>query len=328
MTKTKTLMLLGLSAACGTVDPVDTVGTDDTDATWTIDHASDGALLGVWGTGPDDVWAVGGSIEQPLVMHNDGTAWVRRDVPGTSLLTNIYGFTANDVYAVGMGGLILHYDGDAWSQIPSGTDATLYGLWGASGEDVWIVGGTAGGTGSAVVLRGTSGEFAPVADMSADLRPATLFKVHGYSPDDVIMVGDAGALRWNGSEWRGDDVPTNEPLRSTWGRDAGDIYAVGGRGISEILHYDGSAWSLVAELAIGWGLSGVFTAPDEPTFAVGGSYVFEVGRDGSIVQPTLPEISATTELHGVWGDGRGTTYAVGGSLSNLGTPSGVILRRH
>ncbi len=317
----KKLMMLALSAACGDVEPI------DTKATWTVDHIGDAALLGVWGHGPDDVWAVGGAFDRPLVMHNDGTGWTPREVPGGSRLVNAYGFTASDVYAVGGGGLILHYDGVAWTQIESGTNATLFGLWGSSGDDVWIVGGDiAGDAASAVVLRGTHASFAPVTDLPADLRPSTIFKVHGFAPDDVLMVGDSGALRWNGSEWRSDDVPTTEPLRSAWGRDATDVYAVGGRGVGEILHSDGSAWSLVAELPFGWGLSGVFTAPGEPTLAVGGPDVFEVGGDGSVVQAELPDLSATPDLHGVWGDGLGTAYAVG-AMSTPSSVRGVILRR-
>jgi hypothetical protein len=324
----KKLLLLALSSACsvetvtdpGVVEPV------PTEATWSVDQTTDGALLGVWGHGPDDVWAVGGNLDQPLVMHNDGTAWRRLAVPGSSLLWNVYGFRAADAYAVGDNGLILHYDGDTWTQVPSGTNATLFGLWGASGDDVWIVGRDLT-TNSAVVLRGTDDGFTPVTTIPTELRPTALYKAHGFAPDDVVMVGDGGALRWNGSEWRKDAVPTNEPLRSAWGRNANDVYAVGGRGVAEILHSDGDTWSLVTELPIGWGLTSVFTAPNEPTLAVGGSYVFEVGTDGNVAQPALPDISATPTLHGVWGDGLGTAYVVGANMSTSSSMRGVILRR-
>src|SRR5512138_2875912 len=117
----KKLMLLALTAACGAVDPV------ETEASWTIDHAADGALLGVWGTAPDDVWAVGGNPDESLILHNDGTGWTRQVMSGTSRLWNTYGFSGNDVYAVGERGLILHFDGNTWTRIPSGTNATLFG---------------------------------------------------------------------------------------------------------------------------------------------------------------------------------------------------------
>jgi len=318
-------LMLGaaLVTACGGVEP-----TDDS-ASWTLDHTTtDGALLGVWGSGPNDVWAVGGQADRSLVLHGDGTSWTQIPVSSTAMLYLIYGFSDSDVYAVGEGGLILHYDGQSWVRVESGTSVSLFGLWGASGDDVWIVGGDISGPpGSAVVLRGAHGSFSAV-DLPPDLAPNVVFKAHGFAPDDVVMVGAGGAvLRWNGLEWRREPVPTSEPLRATWGRAAEDIYCVGGSGIGEILHFDGQQWSQVAELPTGEGLSGVFTSSDEPTFAVGSHFVFEVGRDG-LQQARLPELDPVSSLHGVWGDEHGTTYVVGGDLSLYPRPmNGVILSR-
>jgi hypothetical protein len=307
--------------ACGTMEtPV------ESEPAWTIDHATtDGALLGVWGNSPDDVWAVGGQSDQPLVMHFDGTTWSRVAVPGRSRLWNVYGFSATDVYAIGERGLILHYDGQTWSAAPSTTDTTLFGLWGASGEDVWIVGGNPlDPPGSAVVLRGTHNAFATV-DLPASIRPSVAFKAHGFDAHDVIVVGSTGVLRWNGDTWRQETMPTSEPLLSAWGRDREDVYAVGGRAFGEIVHYDGRGWSLVKELSIPNGLTGVFTSPDAPTIAVGPQFVFELDAGNQLVQAKLPALGAT-QLHGVWGDGEGTTYVVGGEMY-VPAKSGTILRR-
>lgn len=139
---------------------------------------------------------------------------------------SVYGFSGSDVYAVGDAGLILHYDGAAWTRIESGTTQPLFGLWGASGDDVWIVGGNiAGAAGSAVVLRGNARGFAPV-QLPAELVPNALFKVHGFSAADVIMVGSDGVVRWDGAAWSRDAMPATAPLFSTWGRNANDYYAV------------------------------------------------------------------------------------------------------
>jgi hypothetical protein len=79
----------------------------------------------------------------------------------------------------------------------------------------------------------------------------------------------------------------------------------------------------------GTGLSGVFTAPDSPTIAVGrDAYVLEILPDGSEIEPQLPALPYDTVFHGVWGDQAGTTYAVGGDLlSPTGPTHGVIMRR-
>ncbi len=320
------LMIGGiLGAGCGGVE-----SAHDNDVAWTLDHATaDGVLLGVWGSSPTDVWAVGGQTDRSLVLHGDGTSWTAMEVSSPSLLYSVYGFSDSDVYAVGERGLILHFDGTAWTRVESNTEVPLFGLWGASGDDVWIVGGDVlGPAGSAVVLRGAHGVFS-VVDLPDEIAPNVLFKAHGSASNDVMMVGAAGTvLRSNGTEWRRDPVPTREPLFSAWGRGADDVYAVGGNGGGEILHFDGTRWSQVIVVPSGQALRGVFAPADGPVIAVGPQFIFDVAGDGSVTQAQLPELSPAPVLHAVWGDENGTTYTVGGDLYAYPRPmSGMILSR-
>ncbi len=312
-----------VASACGAAG-------DDLEGTWAVDHMVDGAaVVSVWGSGPDDVWAAGGTTERGVVLHGDGEAWTELDTGATSFLWWVYGFAADDVYAVGERGLILHYDGASWQRVESGTELTLYGVWGASGDDVWIVGGDPAAAGSAVVLRGHGSSFGAVDDLPSELSPRALFKAYGYAADDVILVGSEGAvLRWDGTGWRRDAVPTSEPLFSLWGRGEDDLFAVGGWTSGTVLHFGGDRWTEIAGAA-GAGLSGVFTAPDSPTIAVGAeAYVLEILPDGTQIEPAVPDLAPLTAFHGVWGDSAGTTYAVGGDLFAADGPSdGVIMRR-
>jgi hypothetical protein len=299
---------------------------------WTVDHVEDdGAILSIWGTG-DEVWAVGGEIGRGLLLHNDGSGWATVDIGISEMLWWVYGFGPTDLYAVGDGGLILHYDGVSWERAESGTDLTLYGVWGASGGDVWIVGGDAADPdGTAVILRGQGRTFEVVDDVPAEMAPNALYKIYGYGPDDVIAVGGAGTiLRWDGEHWSRDASPTDAPLFSLWGRAVNDLYAVGGHGEGEILHFDGAGWNAVGEPGLSAGLSGVFTAPDRPVIAVGAfSTILEMQPGGIELAHDLPLLDPLPSLHGVWGDESGTTYAVGGDLfASSGPTSGVILRRH
>lgn len=314
-----------LVAACGGVD-----SAVDSDAAWTLGHTTtDGVLLGVWGSSPTDVWAVGGQVDRSLVLHGDGKSWTAMEVSFPSLLYSVYGFSDSDVYAVGERGLILHFDGTAWTRVESNTERPLFGLWGASSDDVWIVGGDIHGpAGAAVVLRGAGGTFNRV-DLPDNIAPSVLFKAHGTASDDVMMVGAGGTvLRSDGTNWRRDPVPTREPLFSTWGHGTDDVYAVGGRGAGEIIHFDGTQWSQVLELPTGHGLRGVFTSADGSATTVGSQYIFHIARDGSVSQAQLPELDSSPVLHGVWGDEAGSTYAVGGDLDAYPrVMSGVILSR-
>jgi hypothetical protein len=314
---------LALAAtACGTAG-------DDLEGSWTVHHTvADGAILSVWGSGPGDVWAAGGTTDRGIVLRGDGEVWSEVDTGATSMLWWVYGFAPDDIYAVGEQGLILHHDGASWQRAESGTDLTLYGVWGASGDDVWVVGGDPTRPGSAVVLRGHGTSFSPVEGLG-DLRPSAFFKTYGYAEDDVILVGTEGAvLRWNGAAWRREVVPTSEAIFSLWGRGPDDLYAVGGWATGTVLHFGGDGWTEVAADA-GSGLTGVFTGPHSPTIAVGSSaYVLEILPDGSEVEPAVPGLSPSISLHGVWGDGDGTAYAVGGDMLTADGPaSGVIVRR-
>lgn len=96
---------------------------------------SDQALRAVWGSGPNDVWAVG---DNGVMLRYTGT-WSRVDPITTFSLRGVWGTAANNVYAVGLGGTVLHYDGQAWKRQDSGTTISLIGVFGA-GKDVFAVG--------------------------------------------------------------------------------------------------------------------------------------------------------------------------------------------
>ncbi|MBT9555503.1 MAG: hypothetical protein IV100_05705 [Myxococcales bacterium] len=316
------------SLACGGA-PVSPAA--DEGATWGVEHTvASGALLSVWGSGPDDVWAAGGQANRGLILHFDGTEWREMASGATSLLWWVYGFGRDDVYAVGERGYVAHYDGRAWSQVPTGTDKTLYGLWGAEGGDVWIVGGVPNGQpGDAVILRGNADGFHEVTDLPAALLPETLFKIYGTPRDGIVAVGDGGVvLRYDGA-WKRHDVPMDGPLISLWGRGDGDLYAVGGNAFGVMFHYDGQQWSEVLGMESGPGLFGVYTSPGESVFAVGaGARVVEMKPGSAPVEHVAPDMDSTSVLHSVWGDGQGAVYAVGGSLFAYPAPmDGVVLVR-
>ncbi len=109
-------------------------------------------LTALWGSRPDDLWAVGGHVEatevepnvwtirpRAVVMHWDGGAWSAPVSVGDGQFEAVWGSGSADVWAVGAGGLIAQWDGSGWSTVPSGTAAGLNGVWGSS-SDQWTVG--------------------------------------------------------------------------------------------------------------------------------------------------------------------------------------------
>ena len=111
---------------------------------WTeIDVQAPSPLYAVWGSGAEDVWAVGddGTIRHFTANARFGTAVVS---PTRENLRGIWGTGPNDIWAVGENGTILHYDGATWKvssvAFASAERPTLYGVWGSSPSDVWAVG--------------------------------------------------------------------------------------------------------------------------------------------------------------------------------------------
>lgn len=93
----------------------------------------------VWGSAPDDVFAVGGFGR---VLHFDGRAWSVMESGTTRHLFGVWGSSAKNVYAVGQAGTVLHFDGAAWRaiELPFPVSTDLHSVWLGSGTDVRIVG--------------------------------------------------------------------------------------------------------------------------------------------------------------------------------------------
>jgi hypothetical protein len=111
-------------------------------------------LLGLSGTGPNDIWAVGARIVHngqfpdwsTLIEHWDGSAWTAHYLPG-DFLSDVVALAPDDVWAVGAAGalpLILHYDGTGWSMVPApppaGLASRLADVVALDANNLWAVG--------------------------------------------------------------------------------------------------------------------------------------------------------------------------------------------
>ena len=111
--------------------------TDSGDAptrAWTsvVSPTTDG-LFGIWGSGRDDVWAVGGGLSNGTIVHWDGSSWSNVPCPTSGLFSGVWGSGPDDVWAVtfddSFDGTIEHWDGSAWTNVPSPTTEILESVW-------------------------------------------------------------------------------------------------------------------------------------------------------------------------------------------------------
>jgi hypothetical protein len=324
VTRWRLLCLLLPVMACGG-------GGDDDDGgdggTWeVVGQDQTAALLSVWGTGADDVWAVGGDPgddQGPLVLHYDGSAWTRLDSGQRELnLWWVFGFEGGPVFMSGEGGTILRYQDGEFTELETPGASIVFGMWGSAPDDVWAVGGNNGG-GSGFVWR-FDGEAWSEVELPEQINGTdTVWKVAGIAADDVWMSATAAkTLHWNGSSLDFEAIPGTDASFTSISGNGERFVAVGGQFDGAIYENTGEGWESAldgdAEL-----LTGV---------AVSGDAAYAVGRFGSVLRRTsegwVDESAATEEnLHAVWIDPEGGIWAVGGQFESNPTTAGVMIHK-
>lgn len=125
-------------------------------------------LYDIWGTGPDDLFAVGGSSK---ILHYDGASWepMNAGLSYYDWIYDVWGTSSTNVYAITFTyGDILHYDGQNWSVVEP--DFTL--------------------PQSNFVSRG----YSATADTSSESTPIELQAMWGSSANSIYFAGNSGVI--------------------------------------------------------------------------------------------------------------------------------------
>jgi hypothetical protein len=185
-------------------------------------------VYGIWGTSPDDLWAVGGNVAAgAFAWRFEGTAWTEAEgfppvlVQSTSLF-KVWGASADDVWLVGTGGAILHYDGERLTQVRSDTTRDLFTVSGNS-----EVAAAVGGFGTGVIVENEGSGW-------ADVTPETTPQVVGVwlGEDAGYAVGIEGAVmqRVEGTwEQVETGIQVEGALHTVWVDPDGGVWVVGGQ---------------------------------------------------------------------------------------------------
>lgn len=323
-----TLSLAGLALAvssCATDEPAPSYRWQ------TLMEHLPGAMLDIWGTSAQDVYAVGSDPMDgsgPLAFHYDGARWTRLNTGlrrGT--LWWVYGTGPDTVFMVGEGGTVLRYNPrtNRSERLTTPGTSTLFGVWGASTNDVWAVGGdTTANTGVLWHFNGTAWTDTPLPENLGS--QVILYKVWGTSASDVWTVGSNGTtLHYDGRAWTRVAIPTSArgPLFTVHGSGATRI-AVGGNASGIILEGNGMTWRHV-DLPDAPRLAGVWVAPSASPLAVGAQGSVYMRRNGSWREVARPP-HTDQEFHAVWVDPTGSVWAVGGQTQVTPQTEGVVLR--
>ena len=207
-------------------------------------------LNGVWGSGPDDVFAVGYDGQNRASRRSELANHVIDDLE--THCEGVWGRGPDDVFAVGDNGTVVHL---RWNELANHAigvyGSSSNGVWGSGPDDVFAA---AYGVGCIRRLhRQWRQDRALRRDDLANHANAVhcglaRLAVWGNGPDDVFAVGYSGTLgapsriaRYDGASWQIMPLPiTTETFHGVWGSGPDDVFAVGWFGT--ILHYDGTNW--------------------------------------------------------------------------------------
>jgi hypothetical protein len=178
----------------------------------------DNVLLGVAGTSPSDVWAVGWYRDLPygnraqhsLVLHWNGSAWSRVTSPDVgnaqTVLKDVIALSPTDAWAVGytddFGGATrataLHWNGTSWTVSPAPALGTLDAVTALSPTDIWASGTDANGRLQFANWRGSGWTVTAAPTPSGTGTPA-LTTLSAVAPGTVWAVGSV----WDGTNGTG-----------------------------------------------------------------------------------------------------------------------------
>ena len=154
--------------------------------TWTAEPSPvTTSLLRVWGSGPNDVWAVGSN---GVILHRTTGNFVQVPSGTTEFLLDIDGSDATHVWVLGSERTILRWNGQSWNATNTGAlggSDTGGALRVFPNDDVFVFG-----------LKGTVIRWDGEAWIRSNLGPfdGMIYAAHGRSADDLWMVGRLGTI--------------------------------------------------------------------------------------------------------------------------------------
>jgi len=312
-----------LSIGCGSDCP------DEVEWTPAFDAQPLGWFLSVWGPADNDLYAVGGEPDAGLMMNFDGSEWSAVDLGvDVPLLNWVFGFSANDITAVGREGTIIHWDGAAWTVQTTPTVEDMWGVWGAAPDDLWAVGGRGREEGQATLLHFDGTDWTDVALPTLERANVfALFKVWGSSASNIYVVGQRGVvLHYDGSVWTEELVGASTDLIAVWGTGPDRVVAVGGRGTGTVSVFDGSEWR-TESLAPNPGLNGVWLDNNQVAHVVGTVGTLAV-LDLETFELTRSIVPTDRDFHAVFSATGNSITAVGGNLFAVEPPfEGIAFER-
>jgi hypothetical protein len=298
-------MILTLFTACGGGGGG---GNDDSGSSAQYEYNS------IWGTSANNMWV---GDEGGWIRHWNGSSWTTlHSALGPEYeLVGYWAFDMDNVWFVGniededtdtFTSTIMKWDGNDYSTILNDTTDWFMDIWAIDEDNVWVVGGE-DDTDIMTVARWDGDSWS-----TENLTASALYGIWGTDANHIWVVGST-IYFYNGTNWTQQVSPASYTLTRVWGTANNDVWAIGGDedgGGGEILHWDGTEWSVFETLAscpVGiWG-----SAADD---------VYVVGYDGLLMNWDGSDWSyldsgTSKDLTEVWGTNSVNVWVVGTGIT-------------
>lgn len=296
---------------------------------------------GIWGSGSDDVYAVGGVSDGQgglvgKIYRYDGLDWSLMANEPNVMFAGVWGFRPRDILVVGNGTRVRRYNDMRWSEM-AGSPENASRVWCSRYSDIFVAD------------RSRIWHFDGSTWTESFLGRFSLFSfaqdLWGTGPNNVFFVKtgsyyyryDPVCVRFDGSTWSDIASPVTELLLSdVWAGGSDDVYAVASYqpedpgfligppvdppDVGGVFHGDGAGWSELA-MPVMDEVFGVYGVGPNDVYAVGDEQML-LSWDGSSLStlhyeedpcwvapyPDHPDLA----YHDAWTDAAGNGFIVGG----------------
>lgn len=198
-----------------------------------MDTPGTGTVWGIWGSSPNDLWAVGGESPSAggFAWRNDGgNAWTAEPtLPATvaagAAVWKLFGTSRDNAWLVGSDGVVLRWDGRSLTEQEPLVGESLFTIHGRDGLYAAV-----GGTGASGYIFENDGggweEASPAAGTLQSLAGIFLEENgSGYAVGKLGSVYHRTSAGWTEEDL---DVSVNENFHAVWIDPSGGVWAAGG----------------------------------------------------------------------------------------------------
>jgi hypothetical protein len=151
-------------------------------------------IRGIWYFSQNDIWLAAGSIYH--WNGTAAIKSYQRNINTMEIVQKLWASSPNNIYGVGGAGIIVHYDGQCWERMESGTELGLTDIWGVSENEIYAV-GLHYGQALGVVLKNNGQYWEKMIEGAvpgSGFDPDELFKTQLYGTTEGVWVNERGTV--------------------------------------------------------------------------------------------------------------------------------------